>query len=220
MASRKQLLLSFNYPPLSPAYPPSIDLQKQAVFQRVPSRDPVSPCGAVFPGLKEGQRGCSTVATAVTCSSTRARPNCTLAKLSHSYGGAGSFQVRTCGPITSQRGCGRSVKCGRQMCPSFARFEGWVVSILRGPSFPMIHCGSKRFGQAGAAMADHSGKSWTKEQTGQFIKLRGENDHLFTGAKNSATVAWRYNNNILCSQFLSSFKNSYLSNFHKYPSSD
>ncbi|MEQ2309429.1 hypothetical protein AMECASPLE_038609, partial [Ameca splendens] len=29
----------------------------------------------------------------------------------------------------------------------------------------------------------------TKEQTGQFIKLRGENDHLFTGAKNSA--AWR-----------------------------
>ncbi|MEQ2241800.1 hypothetical protein ILYODFUR_029065, partial [Ilyodon furcidens] len=31
----------------------------------------------------------------------------------------------------------------------------------------------------------------TKEQTGQFIKLRGENDHLFTGAKNSATVAWR-----------------------------
>ncbi|MED6285798.1 hypothetical protein CHARACLAT_032829, partial [Characodon lateralis] len=31
----------------------------------------------------------------------------------------------------------------------------------------------------------------TKEQTGQFIKLRGENHHLFTGAKNSATVAWR-----------------------------
>ncbi|MEQ2305548.1 hypothetical protein AMECASPLE_039015 [Ameca splendens] len=74
------------------------------------------------------------------------------------------------------------------MCP-FARFEGWVVSILRGPSFPMIHCGSKRIGQAGEAMADHSSKSckpdeeyaskWTKEQTGQFIKLRGENDHLF-----------------------------------------
>ncbi|KAK5616571.1 hypothetical protein CRENBAI_006932 [Crenichthys baileyi] len=36
----------------------------------------------------------------------------------------------------------------------------------------------------------------TKEQTGQFIKLMGENDHLFTGAKISATVAWRYNNNI------------------------
>ncbi|MEQ2284712.1 hypothetical protein AMECASPLE_024342, partial [Ameca splendens] len=32
-------------------------LQKQTVFQRVPSRDPVSttPCRAVFPGLKEGQ---------------------------------------------------------------------------------------------------------------------------------------------------------------------
>ncbi|MEQ2239995.1 hypothetical protein ILYODFUR_010409 [Ilyodon furcidens] len=55
----------------------------------------------------------------------------------------------------------------------------------------MIHCGSKRIGQAGAAMADHIGKGWTKEQMGQFIKLRGENDHLFTGAKNSATVAWR-----------------------------
>ncbi|MED6268875.1 hypothetical protein CHARACLAT_027156 [Characodon lateralis] len=25
----------------------------------------------------------------------------------------------------------------------------------------MIHCGSKRFGQTGAAMADHSGKSWS-----------------------------------------------------------
>ncbi|MED6272715.1 hypothetical protein CHARACLAT_033306, partial [Characodon lateralis] len=31
----------------------------------------------------------------------------------------------------------------------------------------------------------------TKKQTGQYIKLRGENDHLFTGAKNSAIVAWR-----------------------------
>ncbi|MEQ2284215.1 hypothetical protein AMECASPLE_019224 [Ameca splendens] len=53
----------------------------------------------------------------------------------------------------------RSVRCCRQKCPSFARFEGGVVSILRGPSFPMIHCGSKRFGQTGAAMVDHSGKS-------------------------------------------------------------
>ncbi|KAL3984488.1 hypothetical protein ACER0C_016113 [Sarotherodon galilaeus] len=31
----------------------------------------------------------------------------------------------------------------------------------------------------------------TKEQTSLFIKLRGENDPLFTGVKNSATVAWR-----------------------------
>ncbi|KAK2889078.1 hypothetical protein Q8A67_014453 [Cirrhinus molitorella] len=30
-----------------------------------------------------------------------------------------------------------------------------------------------------------------KEQTEQFIQLRGENDELFTGAKNSATVGWR-----------------------------
>ncbi|MED6294611.1 hypothetical protein CHARACLAT_022891 [Characodon lateralis] len=37
----------------------------------------------------------------------------------------------------------------------------------------------------------HSSKSCTKEKTGQFIKLRGENHHLFTGAKNSATVACR-----------------------------
>ncbi|MEQ2316915.1 hypothetical protein AMECASPLE_037320 [Ameca splendens] len=65
----------------------------------------------------------------------------------------------------------------------------------------MIHCRSKQIGQAGEAMTDHSGKSckpneeytskWTKEQMGQFIKLRGENHHLFTGAKNSASVAWR-----------------------------
>ncbi|CAI5657837.1 unnamed protein product [Oreochromis niloticus] len=32
---------------------------------------------------------------------------------------------------------------------------------------------------------------WTKEQTADFIKTRGENDHLFTGVKNSATVGWR-----------------------------
>ncbi|MEQ2315050.1 hypothetical protein AMECASPLE_018248, partial [Ameca splendens] len=33
-------------------------------------------------------------------------------------------------------------------------------------------------------------KTSTKEKTGQFIKLRGENDHLFTGTENSATMAW------------------------------
>ncbi|XP_026000429.1 uncharacterized protein LOC113007746 [Astatotilapia calliptera] len=32
---------------------------------------------------------------------------------------------------------------------------------------------------------------WTKEQTADFIKTRGENDHLFTGVKNSANVGWR-----------------------------
>ncbi|MED6269405.1 hypothetical protein CHARACLAT_032782 [Characodon lateralis] len=48
-------------------------------------------------------------------------------------------------------------KCSRQMCPSFIRFE--VVSILHGPSFSMIHCVSKRIGQAGVAMVDHSSKS-------------------------------------------------------------
>ncbi|KAK9969110.1 hypothetical protein ABG768_027311 [Culter alburnus] len=32
---------------------------------------------------------------------------------------------------------------------------------------------------------------WRKDQTAQFIHMRAENDHLFTGAKNSASVAWR-----------------------------
>ncbi|KAK5620677.1 hypothetical protein CRENBAI_020578, partial [Crenichthys baileyi] len=51
----------------------------------VPCRDPVStmPSGAVFPGLKEGQWDCITVATAVTYSlagpTARAAPP-------HSYG--------------------------------------------------------------------------------------------------------------------------------------
>ncbi|XP_059930132.1 uncharacterized protein LOC132473865 [Gadus macrocephalus] len=31
---------------------------------------------------------------------------------------------------------------------------------------------------------------WSKEHTAQFIKLRGENDELFTGVKHSASVAW------------------------------
>lgn len=48
----------------------------------------------------------------------------------------------------------------------------------------------------------------TKEQTSHFIKMRGENDHLFTGAKHSATTAWRYNN-IISSQHLSTFINPY-----------
>ncbi|KAL4000855.1 claudin [Sarotherodon galilaeus] len=32
---------------------------------------------------------------------------------------------------------------------------------------------------------------WSKEQTTAFIKLRCDNEHLFTGAKISATVGWR-----------------------------
>ncbi|CAL8346329.1 unnamed protein product [Gadus morhua 'NCC'] len=31
---------------------------------------------------------------------------------------------------------------------------------------------------------------WSKEHTAQLIKLRGENDELFTGVKHSASVAW------------------------------
>ncbi|KAK5623508.1 hypothetical protein CRENBAI_013016 [Crenichthys baileyi] len=60
-------------------------LQKQTVFQRVPSRDPVSTTlsGAYFPGLKEGQRDRITVATAVTCS-LAGRQN---ESPPHSYGG-------------------------------------------------------------------------------------------------------------------------------------
>ncbi|XP_033934350.1 uncharacterized protein [Pseudochaenichthys georgianus] len=32
---------------------------------------------------------------------------------------------------------------------------------------------------------------WSKEQTAQFIQLRGDNESLFTGAKFSAAIAWR-----------------------------
>ncbi|XP_005459065.1 uncharacterized protein LOC102075886 isoform X2 [Oreochromis niloticus] len=46
-----------------------------------------------------------------------------------------------------------------------------------------------------AAQKDQPGDEytfkWTKEQTADFIKTRGENNHLFTGVKNSATVGWR-----------------------------
>ncbi|CAL8255637.1 unnamed protein product [Boreogadus saida] len=34
------------------------------------------------------------------------------------------------------------------------------------------------------------GAEWSQEHTAQFIKLRGENDELFTGVKHSASVAW------------------------------
>ncbi|KAJ0003891.1 hypothetical protein NQD34_010105 [Periophthalmus magnuspinnatus] len=32
---------------------------------------------------------------------------------------------------------------------------------------------------------------WSEEQTVEFIRLRGENGHLFTGAKHSVSAAWR-----------------------------
>lgn len=35
-----------------------------------------------------------------------------------------------------------------------------------------------------------------KEQTEEFIKLRRDNENLFTGAQNSATVVWRYSNSV------------------------
>ncbi|KAL1250546.1 hypothetical protein QQF64_018342 [Cirrhinus molitorella] len=44
---------------------------------------------------------------------------------------------------------------------------------------------------SGSGAGEEYAFRWTKEQTEQFIRLRGENDELFTGAKNSATVGWR-----------------------------
>ncbi|KAL3996245.1 hypoxia-inducible factor prolyl 4-hydroxylase [Sarotherodon galilaeus] len=32
---------------------------------------------------------------------------------------------------------------------------------------------------------------WSKEETAELIKLRGENEHLFTGARNTAAAGWR-----------------------------
>ncbi|CAM4689441.1 unnamed protein product [Leuciscus chuanchicus] len=43
---------------------------------------------------------------------------------------------------------------------------------------------------SGSGVGEEYAFRWTKEQTEVFIKLRGENDELFTGAKNSATVGW------------------------------
>ncbi|KAL1276268.1 hypothetical protein QQF64_035891 [Cirrhinus molitorella] len=44
---------------------------------------------------------------------------------------------------------------------------------------------------SGSGAGEEYAFRWTKEQTEQFIQLRGENNELFTGAKNSATVGWR-----------------------------
>ncbi|XP_039458800.1 uncharacterized protein LOC120434572 [Oreochromis aureus] len=46
-------------------------------------------------------------------------------------------------------------------------------------------------GEPGVTVGEESTFKWNKEQTTLLIRLRGENDHLFTGVKNSATVAWR-----------------------------
>ncbi|KAL3968249.1 RalBP1-associated Eps domain-containing protein [Sarotherodon galilaeus] len=46
-------------------------------------------------------------------------------------------------------------------------------------------------GEPGVTVGGESAFKWNKEQTTLLIRLRGENDHLFTGVKNSATVAWR-----------------------------
>ncbi|XP_029903834.1 uncharacterized protein LOC115356742 [Myripristis murdjan] len=42
-----------------------------------------------------------------------------------------------------------------------------------------------------AASSGDSTYKWNKEQTEKFIRLRVENDNLFTGAKHSAAVGWR-----------------------------
>nr|XP_054589705.1 uncharacterized protein LOC129153778 [Nothobranchius furzeri]XP_054593273.1 uncharacterized protein LOC129160126 [Nothobranchius furzeri] len=44
--------------------------------------------------------------------------------------------------------------------------------------------------EAGAVGEDSTYK-WTKDKTQEFIQLRAEMDHMFTGAKHSASVAWR-----------------------------
>ncbi|KAL3969262.1 alcohol-forming fatty acyl-CoA reductase [Sarotherodon galilaeus] len=46
-------------------------------------------------------------------------------------------------------------------------------------------------GESGVTAGEEFTFKWNNEQTTLLIKLRGENDHLFTGVKNSATVAWR-----------------------------
>ncbi|XP_025762109.1 uncharacterized protein LOC109201910 [Oreochromis niloticus] len=41
------------------------------------------------------------------------------------------------------------------------------------------------------AAEDSNTRKWTKEQTADLIRLRRDNEHLFTGAKHSAAVGWR-----------------------------
>ncbi|XP_025758301.1 uncharacterized protein LOC112843582 [Oreochromis niloticus] len=55
-------------------------------------------------------------------------------------------------------------------------------------------------GEPGVTVGEESTFKWNKEQTTLLIRLRGENGHLFTGVKNSATVAWRryYSGVLLC----------------------
>ncbi|MEQ2312600.1 hypothetical protein AMECASPLE_032757 [Ameca splendens] len=48
----------------------------------------------------------------------------------------------------------------------------------------MIHCGSKRFGQAGAAMADHSGKSYYVSHSGRAPKMKVSDPSMISKLEN------------------------------------
>ncbi|KAK0137027.1 hypothetical protein N1851_026788 [Merluccius polli] len=70
--------------------------------------------------------------------------------------------------------------------PTSHRHIGCTATILRGLAYPKILCtplfrGRKRI------MATQG----SKEQTEKLVKIRCQNDILFTGAKHSATVGWR-----------------------------
>lgn len=86
-----------------------------------------------------------------------------------------------------------SFKCGPQIRPPFPRI-GRMGVVDPFPSY-LSHNSFRQSVMADEASGSGVGEEyafrWTKEQTEMFIKLRGENDELFTGAKNSATVGWR-----------------------------
>ncbi|XP_073335830.1 uncharacterized protein [Pagrus major] len=88
-----------------------------------------------------------------------------------------------------------SSKCSPQMQPSFPSF--WRTHRYY-PSRPPISQDPLRAAAQSRekrTMATSSGTDmiykWSKEQTEEFIRLRSQNDHLFTGAKHSAAVGWR-----------------------------
>ncbi|XP_015797583.1 uncharacterized protein [Nothobranchius furzeri] len=76
----------------------------------------------------------------------------------------------------------------RVLAPPTFRGIGFVGPLSQ---HALRACPGPRF----TTMADGAGEQysfkWTSEQTSTLIKLRGQNEELFAGAKNSATVAWR-----------------------------
>ncbi|XP_034076676.1 trans-1,2-dihydrobenzene-1,2-diol dehydrogenase-like isoform X2 [Gymnodraco acuticeps] len=92
------------------------------------------------------------------------------------------YHLSTCLLFTNAK---KNVLCEKPLAMNTKKMKEILSSAKRNDVFLMEKMASTE------AVASDFVFKWSKEQTELFIKLRGGNDTLFTGAKHSASVGWR-----------------------------